>query len=97
MAEDTVPRDNTRVERGIQLWLTRRDEIKRVKADVYRVPSCTSDEEYLVWIDLKACSCPDHPRAKAQGMRCKHYVAASLAKMHRRELREMAKKERSKS
>ena len=97
MADTSLARGSTRIERGIQLWLTRRDEIKRVKADVYRVPSCSSDERYLVWTDLKACSCPDHPRAKAQRMRCKHYVAASLAKMHRRELREIAKKERSKS
>ena len=97
MSEQSLAGASTRVERGIQLWLTRRDEIKRVKADVYRVPSCTTDEEYLVWTDLKACSCPDHPRAKAQGMRCKHYVAASLAKMHRRELREIAKKEVAKN
>lgn len=88
---------STRTERGILLWITRRDEIKRVKAHVYRVPSCTSDEEYIVWTDLKACNCPDHPRAKAQGLRCKHVVAASLTMHHRRELREIAKKEIAKS
>ena len=97
MSEESLARPPTRVSRGVELFLTRRHEIVRVKNDVYRVPSCTSDEEYTVWTDLRACTCPDHPRAKEQGLRCKHLYAALLAKQHRRELREIARKERTKS
>ena len=87
----------TRVSRGVQLFLDRRHEIHRIKGDVYSVPSCSSEERYTVWTDLRACTCLDHPRAKAEGTRCKHLFAALLAKQHRRELREIARKERTKS
>ena len=94
MADASLSRGSTRITRGVELFLTRRHEIHRIKADVYSVPSCSSSERYTVWTDLRACTCPDHPRAKAEGTRCKHLFAALLAKMHRRELREIAKKER---
>ena len=97
MAADTVPRGNTRVERGVQLWLERRHEIHRIKTDVYSVPSCTSSERYLVWLEYGNCSCPDSRRAKELGVRCKHAIAAKLASQHRRELREIAKREVAKS
>ncbi len=96
MDTETVQRVTTRVERGIVLWTTRRDEIKRLSADVYSVPSCTNDGRYTVNTDLRFCTCPDHARAKAQGARCKHVHAAILCKQHRRELRSIAKAERAK-
>ena len=88
---------STRTSRGVQLFLDRRHDIVRVKAHTYRVPSCTTDEEYLVWTQHGNCSCPDSCRAKEQGAVCKHVVAARLAMQHRSELRTIAKKERSKS
>jgi hypothetical protein len=97
MDTTTVQPVSTRIERGIVLWTTRRDEIRRISDDVYSVPSCTNDDRYTVWTDLKACNCPDHPRAKAQGFRCKHYHAAILAKQHRRELRNLARAEIAKA
>ena len=88
---------STRVSRGVELFLTRRHEIVRVKAHTYRVPSCTTDEEYLVWTQHGNCSCPDSRCAKDSGGVCKHVVAARLAQQHRRELRVMAKKEVAKT
>ena len=79
MAEDTVPRGNTRVERGVRLFLTRRHEFERVKANTWRIPSCASSERYLVWLEYGNCSCPDSKRAKEMGVRCKHVIAAKLA------------------
>ena len=85
VAENSVA--ETRFERGLRLYLERRDEIERVSTFTWKVPSCSSDETYLVWLDLQACTCLDHKRAKALGVRCKHYTAAYLAHQRRRELR----------
>lgn len=87
----------TRTSRGVALYLDRRDEIERVGSCAYRVPSCSTEETYLVWLDLRACTCPDHKRAKSQGLRCKHYTAATLAHQHRKELRAMCKREMDRS
>lgn len=95
MAEVSIA--DTRFERGIRLYLDRREEIERVSAFTWHVPSCSGDGKYIVWLDLKACTCPDHKKAKSLGLRCKHYTAAYLAHQHRRELRERAKQERGKA
>ena len=85
VAENSVP--ETRFERGIRLYLERRDEIERVSTFTWHVPSCSSEETYIVWLGLGGSTCLDHKRAKALGVGCKHYTAAYLAHQHRRELR----------
>ena len=97
MSEQSLAGGTTRVERGIQLWLTRRHEFERVKANTWRIPSCTSPERYLVWLEYGNCSCPDSKRAKEMGVRCKHVIAAKLASQHRRELREIDRGEVARS
>ena len=97
MADTSLAGTTTRIERGIRLFAERRHLIERTTANSYKVPSCTSDEVYLVCLDLRSCTCPDHPAAKAINQRCKHVTACQLVKEHRRELRRLAKRERSKS
>ncbi len=64
---DTSKRNarTTRVQRGIQLHRERGAEIERTTANTYKVPSCTGEDSYLVFLDLRCCTCPDHRRAKA--------------------------------
>ena len=78
MTTTTVPAKTTRLQRGIALFLERAGEIERTTANTYRVPSCTGEGFYLVYLDLRACLCPDHARAKAAGERCKHFHAAGI-------------------
>ncbi len=79
MIDQSVPNRTTRLQRGIRLFLERGAEIERTTANTYRVPSCTGEGSYLVYLDLRACLCPDHARAKASGERCKHFHAAGIA------------------
>lgn len=74
----------TRTQRGIALFLDRRDEIERVAPWTYRVPSCTDRATYTVILSLPYCSCPDHKRAKDLGDVCKHVYAGLLAHAKRR-------------
>ena len=69
----------TRAARGIALHRERAGEITRTTAHTYRVPSCTGEVSYLVYLDLRCCTCPDHRSAKSVGERCKHYHAAYIA------------------
>lgn len=78
MAEAILRDGTTRTQRGIQLWRDQGDNIERVAPSVYDVPSCSSNETYKVWLDLQACSCPDHKQAKFLGVRCKHVIAATI-------------------
>ena len=87
-ALEPIPTEvRARILRGVALGAERADEIERVSAHTYRVPSCSTDERYLVWLDLRACSCPDHPRAKKAGTRCKHFYAAEIVAAKRRAAR----------
>lgn len=75
---------DARLRRGVRLYREHGEQIERVSAHTYRVPSCSGEGHYTVWTDLRACDCPDHPRAKAQGTRCKHYHAALIVQARRR-------------
>ena len=57
----------TRIERGVKLHREHGGEIERIGIHAYRVPSCTGTGSYAVYTDLRCCTCPDHPRAKANG------------------------------
>ena len=69
------------------LFRERYHEIERTTAYTYHVPSCTGEGHYLVYLDLRACTCPDHPTAKSSGARCKHFYAAEIAAAKRRAAR----------
>ncbi|MDP9488233.1 MAG: hypothetical protein M3Q49_21025 [Actinomycetota bacterium] len=80
---------STRLQRGIALHRERGHEIERISAHTYRVPSCTGEGHYTAYTDLRACTCPDHIRAKAlgNGERCKHVIAAEIVLAKRRAAR----------
>ncbi len=86
MDDKSVAR-TTRLQRGIRLYRDHAGEIEHIGFLTYRVPSCTGEGSYLVYLDLRACTCPDHARAKARGERCKHYHAAHVAHCKRRAAR----------
>ncbi len=86
MDDKSVAR-TTRLQRGIRLYRDHGHEIEHVGFLTYRVPSCTGEGSYLVYLDLHACTCPDHPKAKEAGARCKHVVAAEIAHCKRRAAR----------
>jgi hypothetical protein len=79
MDTTTIPAKTTRLQRGVRLFLERGEEIERTTANTYRVPSCSGTGSYLVYLDLRCCTCPDHRSAKASGERCKHFHAAGIA------------------
>ncbi len=79
--------ETTRLQRGVRLFRERGHEITRTTGGTYRVPSCTGDGYYIVYLDLRCCTCPDHIRAKASGERCKHFHAAYIAAAKRRAAR----------
>ncbi len=87
---DTSKRNarTTRVQRGIQLHRERGREIEHIGINTYRVPNCTGGEDsYLVFLDLRCCTCPDHRRAKAAGERCEHFHAVEIVAAKRRAAR----------
>ncbi len=88
MDTTTVPK-TSRLQRGIRLFAERGAEIERIAAHTYRVPSCTGEGFYTAYTDLRACTCPDHIKAKASGNgeRCKHVVAAEIVLAKRRAAR----------
>ena len=79
MAEQSLPQATSRVQRGVALYWKHRQSIERVAPNVWTVPNCSDGGQYTVWLDLQACSCPDHQRAKQLDERCKHVVAATIA------------------
>ncbi len=79
MTTATIPAKTTRLQRGVRLFLERGAEIERTTANTYRVPSCSGEGSYLVYLDFRCCTCPDHRAAKAAGERCKHFHAAGIA------------------
>ncbi len=89
MSTTTVAAKTTRLQRGIRLFAERGHEIERISAHTYRVPSGTGEGHYTAYTDLRACTCPDHIRAKAlgNGERCKHVIAAEIVLAKRRAAR----------
>jgi hypothetical protein len=71
----TVP-TTTRATRGLQLFRSRGDEIRRYRGTVWSVPSCGGEGVYLVELTSGVCTCPDLP---PKGESCKHVVAATVA------------------
>jgi predicted nucleic acid-binding Zn finger protein len=70
---------STRISRGIALHRERGVEIERTPGGTYRVPSCSGETSYVVYLgEFTFCSCPDHRRAKEAGEACKHRVAAEI-------------------
>ncbi len=85
LIETSVPPElAVRVARGFALFRERGEGIERVEAHTYRVPSATGAGAYTVFLDLRCCTCPDHPTAKAKGARCKHFYAAEIFAAKRR-------------
>lgn len=68
----------------------RGEEIERTAPFTWRVPSCSGSGTYYVYLDILRCSCPDHPRAKELGAKCKHVVAAEIVAAKRRAVRARA-------
>jgi hypothetical protein len=72
---------STRELRALALYRTRRDEIKEVAPNLYRVPSCTGERAYTVDYGLERCSCPDHA---LRGANCKHILVVGILVAKRR-------------
>lgn len=87
MDTTSVPDRTTRLQRGVRLYRERGHEIERIGVHTYRVPSCAGTGFYTVYTDFRACTCPDHVRAKAAGERCKHVTAAEIVLAKRRAIR----------
>ena len=88
MIEPSVhPELAARLARGVALFRERSAEIEKVDAHTYRVPSSTGEGAYTAFLDLRCCTCPDHPAAKALGARCKHFYAAEIFAAKRRAAR----------
>ncbi len=77
----------TRLQRGVRLFRERGHEIERLEIHAYSAPSCSGDEKYTVYTDLRCCTCPDHRRAKAAGERCEHVIAVEIGLAKRRAAR----------
>ncbi len=91
MDNTTVAAKTTRLQRGIRLFAERGHEITRTTGGTYRVPSCSGEASYHVYLgEVTCCSCPDHRRAKASGEFCKHVHAAYIAAAKRRAARRRA-------
>ncbi len=87
MDTTTVPK-STRLERGVRLYRERGHEITRTTGGTYRVPSCSGEASYHVYLgEVTTCSCPDSRRAKQDGEYCKHVHAAGIAAAKRRAAR----------
>ncbi|MDP9457513.1 MAG: hypothetical protein M3Q60_17445 [Actinomycetota bacterium] len=87
MSTKSLPKSTTRLQRGVRLYRERGHEIERLEIHTYAVPSCSGDETYTVYTDLRCCTCPDHRRAKAAGERCTHFHAAGIYAAKRRAAR----------
>ena len=88
MDTTTIPAKTTRLQRGIRLFNERGAEITRTPGGTYRVPSCTGEGHYVVYLgEFAFCSCPDHRRAAKVGEACKHRTAARIFAAKRRAAR----------
>jgi hypothetical protein len=88
LIDQSVPKSTTRLQRGIALFHERGAEITRTTGGTYRVPSCSGEASYHVYLgEVTTCSCPDNRRAKADGEYCKHVHAAGIVAAKRRAAR----------
>ncbi len=88
--KDSAP-PSSRLQRGVKLFRERGDEITRTTGGTYRVPSCTGEDSYHVYIgEVTCCSCPDSRRAREAGEHCKHVHAAAVFAAKRRAARRRA-------
>ncbi len=79
MDTTTVAAKTTRLQRGVRLFHERGHEIERTPGGTYRVPSCSGEASYVVYLgEVTCCSCPDHRRAREAGEFCKHVHAAHI-------------------
>jgi hypothetical protein len=69
-------------ERGIALYEERGEDIQQLRIGLYSVPSCSSQEDYLVeyGAGAESCECKDFEF----GHVCKHLYAAALFAAKRR-------------
>lgn len=87
-ATTTVPHKTTRLQRGIRLFNERGHEITRTTGGTYRVPSCTGEGTYHVYLgEVTTCSCADSRHARVAGEFCKHVHAAYILQAKRRAAR----------
>jgi hypothetical protein len=85
--KDSAP-PSTRLQRGIRLYQERGHEITRTTGGTFRVPSCSGEASYHVYLgEITTCSCPDSRRAKEVGEYCKHIHAAAVFAAKRRAAR----------
>jgi hypothetical protein len=95
---ESIDPPSTRIGRGIKRYRDHGAEIERIGIHTYRVPSigcaCTGRGSYTVYSDLRCCTCPDHPRAKAAGERCKHVIATEIMVSKRRAARRLERASR---
>ena len=68
----------------------RGDKIERTWAFTWCVPSCSGEDYYVVRLDTRTCTCPDHERAKELGESCKHIMAAEIVAAKRRAAKDRA-------
>jgi hypothetical protein len=88
MDTTTVPAKTTRLQRGVRLFAERGHEITRTTGGTYRVPSCSGEASYHVYLgEVTTCSCPDSRRAREAGGFCKHVHAAYIFAAKRRAAR----------
>ena len=80
----TDSKRSSRAERALELYRTRRHEIRRVGGDLYLVPSCSGRGFYAVTYggDVEACDCPDHAHHPERA--CKHILAVGVHRAKRR-------------
>ncbi len=91
MTKSSAPAHPSRLSRGIALYRERGHEITRTTGGTYRVPSCSGEASYHVYLgEVTTCSCPDSRRAREAGEYCKHVVAANVAAAKRRAARRRA-------
>ncbi len=82
-AHDSRPEYTARAQRALALLEERGDEIRRISAGVYRVPSCSGSGSYdVLYGEREECPCPDY--IHRSGRACKHLLAVGIMHAARR-------------
>jgi transposase len=68
----TTQADNPRRARGLALYQRSKARIRPIVDGKYLVPSATSGTDYVVDVDERRCTCPDHTERLVA---CKHFFA----------------------
>jgi hypothetical protein len=84
-AHDSRTERLSREARGIQLFEERGDDIQQLRIGLYSVPSCSSQEDYLVeyGAGVESCQCKDF-EFHGEDYPCKHLVSAAIFAAKRR-------------